>query len=85
MKLHPFMVEAIYLRMFPSDKIVKDDGKIFWFCPSTSKYLWKYSVTLPKYKQRHNIYEARGLLNWWNMYLKMLEQEQDLGEEGLPY
>ena len=85
MNLHPFMVEAIYLRMHPNDCIEKDSGQIIWFCEETKKYVWKYSSTSPKHKTRNSVYEAKGLMNWWNRYLKLLEETEFKKEEGLPY
>lgn len=70
MNLHPYMVEAIFLRLHPDDRLEKD-GKVFWFCVKTQKYLWKYLPSSPSHKSRPNIYEARGLLQWWKRYVDL--------------
>lgn len=71
MKLHPFMVEALYLRQNPGDVIAKPDGKLIWYSPSTDKYYWQN----PRTKTRNGVYEARGLMEWWRSYLNLLERE----------
>lgn len=81
MNLHPFMVEAIYLRMHPQDKIVKDTGIEIWYCEIDNKYKWQYQKTSPKYKNRSKVYEAKGLQGWWETYLKQLEAEQNSTDE----
>lgn len=73
MNIHPFMAEAIFLRDNPDFKIEKDTGVILWFDPNEGKYFWRN----PKSKTFNRIYEAKGLQDWYNQYLKMIDDSEE--------
>ena len=81
MKLNPHMITALYLRQHPNDIMVHDDGKEVWYCPNADKYLWRNTNA----KKRQGIYEAKGLMSWWKMYLRECENWEYPEEEDLPY
>lgn len=71
MKLHPFMIEAIYLRQHPEDILERSDGKLLWFDAETNKYMWSD----PNAEFRKGPYEARGLQRYWDDFSRLCEEK----------
>lgn len=73
MILHEKMVIALYLRNNPYVKITDNKGRLFWFEPFDRHYYCRN----PNNKKRNKNYVAKGLDDWYRMYLKLIESEEN--------
>lgn len=80
-------LKALYLRKYPGEIVVSDNGTEYWYSASADKYYWQNK----NHKKRNGIYEARGLRDHWKRYqwkkeMEFMEYNERIEEEYMnPY
>lgn len=71
MNLHKNMIIAVFLHDNPFIKLEENDI-LYWYDSYTKKFYW-CKPNSERYKKN---YVAKGLEDWYRMYLKLIESEE---------